>query len=194
MTTDHMADMQLGQFVIGQVQHREALRTQALDQRLARVILRMGLHADEDVRFAVSVIAIVELGDLALAHRLAEGLEATRLFGDGHGDDRFALLAQLGALSNVAQAVEVDVGAGIDTHQHFAVGALTLDVLLDPGHGQRAGRLGDRTGIVVDVLDCRTDFVGADGDHFIDVILADIEGVLADLRHCHAVGEQPDHR
>ncbi|WGW99243.1 hypothetical protein QJ974_01740 [Pseudomonas aeruginosa] len=36
------------------------------------------------------------------------------------------------------------------------------------------------------------DLVGADGDHFVDVVLADVEGVLADLRHRHAVGEQPD--
>ncbi len=126
MAAYHVADMQLGQLVVGQVEHREALLAQAIDQRLARIVLRMGLHADEDVRFAVGVVAVVELGDLALADRLAEGLEAAWPLGDGHGDDRLALLAQLGALGHVAQAVEVDVGAGVDAHQHLALHALAL--------------------------------------------------------------------
>src|SRR3546814_13235492 len=118
--------------------------------------------------------------------------EAARLLGDGDGDDRLALLAQLGALGDVAQAVEIDVGAGVDAHQHLAADAFALDVFLDPGHGQRTCRLGDRAGIVVDILDRRADLVGTDGDHFVDMILAELEGVLTDLRHRHAVGAQPD--
>src|SRR5690606_18614130 len=77
-------------------------------------------------------------------------------------------------------------------HQGPLAHAVALDVLLDPGYGQRAGGFGDGAGVVVDVLDRRADFIGADGDHLIHILLADVEGVLADLRHGDAVGEQPD--
>ncbi|KKY54547.1 hypothetical protein AAY86_00005, partial [Pseudomonas amygdali pv. tabaci str. ATCC 11528] len=150
------------------------------------------LHADEDVRLAISVIAVVEFGDLALADGFAECLEAARLLGNGHGDDCFAAFAQLGALGNVTQTVEVDVGSGVDGHQCLTADAALLDVFLDPGNTQRARRLGDRAGVVVDVLDRRADFIGADGDHLIDIMTAHFKGVMADLRHRHAIGKQPD--
>ncbi|RMO18328.1 hypothetical protein ALQ47_05252 [Pseudomonas cichorii] len=192
MATDHVPDMQLGQFVVGQVQHRETLIRQAGDQGAARIVVRVGLHADEDMRLTVGVIAVVEFGDLPLADSLAERLEAARLLGNGHGNDGFAAFTQLGTLGHMAQAVEVDVGTGVDGHQGLTADAALLHILLDPGHAQRTGRLGDGAGVVVDVLDGRADLVGADGDDFIDVLAADLEGVMADLRHGHAIGKQPD--
>jgi hypothetical protein len=131
VAADHVADVQLGQFVVGQVEHREALLAAARPAR-ARVVFRVGLHADEDVRFAAGVVAVVEFGDLALADGLAERLEAARPLGNGHGDDRFALLAQLGALGHVAQAVEVDVGAGVDGHQGLPAGRSRSTYFLIP--------------------------------------------------------------
>ncbi len=117
VAADHVADVQLGHLVVGQVEYREALLAQAGEQVGAVIGERMGLHADEQVGLAVAVVAVVELGDLAPAQRRAEGLEAARPLGHGDGDDRFALFAQFGALGNVAQAVEVDVGTGVDGHQ-----------------------------------------------------------------------------
>ncbi|RMW23417.1 hypothetical protein ALO97_05610 [Pseudomonas syringae pv. tagetis] len=192
MPADHVTDVQFGQFIVGQVQHRKTLAGQAGDQRAARVVLRMGLHADENVGFTVGVVAVVEFGDLALADGFAERLEAARLLGDGHGNDRFAAFAQLGALGNVTQAVKVDVGPGVDRHQRLAADAALFDVFLDPGHAQRARRLGDRAGVVVDILDRSANLVGADGDHFIDIMTAHLKGVMADLRHRHAIGKQTD--
>ncbi|RMR72126.1 hypothetical protein ALP80_200105 [Pseudomonas savastanoi pv. fraxini] len=116
MPADHVADVQFGQFVVGQVQHREALAGQAGDQGAAWVVLGMGLHADEDVRLAISVIAVVEFGDLPLADGLAERLEAARLFRNRHGNDRLAAFAQLCTFGHVTQTVEVDVGSGVDGH------------------------------------------------------------------------------
>ncbi len=110
MPANHVANVQFGQFVVGQVQHREALPGQTGDQGAAWVVLGMGLHADEDVRLAIGVITVVEFGDLPLADGLAERLEAARLLGDGHGNDRFAAFTQFGALGHVPQAIEVDVG------------------------------------------------------------------------------------
>ncbi len=134
MATHGVADMQLGQFVVGQVQHREALVAQPLDEGVTWIALGMGLDANEDMGFLAGVVPVVEFGDLPPAQRLAEGAKAPRPLGNGHGDDGFALLAQFGALGHMAQAVEVDVGAGIDGHQHLAATAFTLGVLLDPGH------------------------------------------------------------
>jgi hypothetical protein len=45
-----VAHVQLGQFVVGQVEHLVALPDQARQQLLARVVLRVGLHADEQPR------------------------------------------------------------------------------------------------------------------------------------------------
>ncbi|MCY1292582.1 hypothetical protein D9M70_418150 [compost metagenome] len=92
----------------------------------------------------------------------------------------------------MAQAVEVDVGAGIDGHQGLVAGAFALHVALDPGHRQGAGRLGDGAGVVVDVLDRRADLIAAHCQYFIDEMPADLEVVRADLRHRHPIGEQPD--
>src|SRR5690606_4735353 len=141
---------------------------------------------------AAVVVAIVELGDGTLADRLTEGLEAARTLRNGYRQQGLALLADLGALGHMTQAIEVDIGTRIDGHQHLAGTALALDILLDPGHTQATGGLADRTGAIVDVLDGRAHLVGGDSNHLIDVFLADIEGVLADLGHRHAVGELAD--
>ncbi|MNN85476.1 hypothetical protein D3C81_2027700 [compost metagenome] len=50
VATHHVADVQLGQFVIGQVGDREALLAQLLYQCRARVVIWVGLHAHEDMR------------------------------------------------------------------------------------------------------------------------------------------------
>ncbi|OMP13196.1 hypothetical protein COLO4_02103 [Corchorus olitorius] len=134
MAAHGVADMQLGQFVVGQVQHRKALVAQALDEGVARIALGMGLDADEDMGLFASVVAVIEFGDLPPAQGLAEGAKTARPFGDGHGDDGFALLAQFGALGHVSQPIEVDIGARVDGHQHLAARTFTLGVFLDPGH------------------------------------------------------------
>jgi hypothetical protein len=60
--------------------------------------------------------------------------------GDGHRQQGLALLADLGALGHVAQAVEIDVGAAVDGHQAGIADAGALHVFLDAGDGQRPGR------------------------------------------------------
>ncbi len=119
-TTDHVTDVQFGQFVVGQVQHREPLFGQTGEQLAARIVFRVRLYANENVRFAAGVVAIIEFGDLALADGFAECLEAARFFRNGYGDDGFAAFTQLGALGDVAKTVEVDVGAGIDGYKKCA--------------------------------------------------------------------------
>ncbi|MNZ41014.1 hypothetical protein D3C78_585520 [compost metagenome] len=181
--------MQLCQLVVGQVEHAVTLLGEVCQQFLPGVVQRVRLHPDKQARFLAGVVAIVELGDLALAQRLAEGPEAAWLLGDGHGNDRLALLTQLGTLGHMAQAVEVDVGTGVDRHQRLPPCAFAGHVLLDASDRQRAGRLGDRAGIVVDVLDCRAQLIAADGHHLIDEMPAQFKTVRTDLGDRHAIGE-----
>ncbi|MNN37943.1 hypothetical protein D3C81_1519130 [compost metagenome] len=89
----------------------------------------------------------------------------------------------------MAQAVEVDVGTRVDRHQRLPLCAFAGHVLLDASDRQRAGRLGDRTGIVIDVLDCRTQLIAADGHHLIDEMPAQFKTVRTDLGDRHAISE-----
>ena len=58
--------------------------------------------------------AVVELGDVARPEQRAEAPEAAALLGNRHREHRLALLADLGALGDEAQAVEVHVRAAGD--------------------------------------------------------------------------------
>jgi hypothetical protein len=90
--------------------------------------LGRGRQADEHMGFGVVVDAVVELGHAArpawqLAdHQFAKAPEAAALFGNRHGEQRFALFADLGALGDEAQAVEVHVGAAQDRRVGLALG------------------------------------------------------------------------
>ena len=55
--------------------------------------------------------AIIELGDRALAEQANEGAIAAGALGDFNAEQRLGPLADFGALGNVAQAVEIDIGA-----------------------------------------------------------------------------------
>ena len=65
-------------------------------------------------------------------------------------------------------------------------------ILLQAGEADGAGGLGDGAGVLEDVLDRRTDLVGADGDHLVEQLAAQAEGLLAGLAHGDPIGEQPD--
>src|SRR5262249_35665214 len=95
-------------------------------------------------------VAGVELRDPAGADRRARLAEAARALRDRDREDPLALLAELGALGDVAEAVEVDVGAAHDRDERaLGVSArLARDPFLHPRHRQRAGRLGDHARVL----------------------------------------------
>ena len=136
--------------------------------------------------------AVVELGHRARADQLAEALEAAALLGDRHREQRLALLADLGALGDEAQPVEVHVGAAGDGHEGLALELVRLDVLLDRRHAQRAGRLEDAARVLEHVLDGGADRVGVDDDEVVDQRARQAEGLLAHQLDRGAVGEQAD--
>ena len=69
--------------------------------------------------------AVVELGDVARAERARRTCrKLPRPLRDRHREQRLAVLADLGALGDEAQAVEVGVGAGGDRDQRLAARAV----------------------------------------------------------------------
>ena len=120
VAADHVTNMVLGHFVVGQVQSRVAVLLQALDQ-FQRFLAVTDLDADENMGFAGGVVAVVEFGDVALADQGQEFLVGAGLLGQRDGKDGFALFAKLGALGDEAQAVEIHVGAGGDGDQVFVL-------------------------------------------------------------------------
>ncbi len=89
----------------------------------------------------------------------------------------------------MAQAVEVHIGAAHDGHHGLAPGARLLDILFQPSHAQGSRRFGDGAGVVEDVLDRRADLVSIHADHLVHTLPGQPEGLLADLFHCDAIGE-----
>ena len=187
--TDHVADVDLGQFVLGQVGDGVAARLELGDQ--GRALGRpVELHAYEDAGLGAGRVAVIEFGDLAPTQRGAKRLEGAGAFGDGDGQHGLALLADLGPLGDVAQAVEVHVGAAGQGHQRLTVQAVRSGIFLESGHRERPGGLHDGAGVVEDVLDGGADLVGADRNPVVDELARQLEGVLTDLLDRHAVHEQ----
>ena len=81
-----------------------------------------------------------------------------------------------------------------DGDQGLVLELVLRGVLLGAGHRQRAGRFEDRARVLEDVLDRGADRVGIDQHHLVDVLLAETEGLLADVLDRRAVGEQADLR
>jgi hypothetical protein len=129
---------------------------------------------------------------LRVADQGDELLVGAGLLRQRHGQHRLALFADFGALGDEAQAVEVHVGAGGHRHQRLALHAVLLGPGLGAGHRQRAGRFEDGARVLEDVLDRGADGVGIDQHHLVHVLLAQAEGLLADVLHRRAVGEQAD--
>ena len=181
--------MDLGQLVVAQIGDAEAVRAQGGRDPVA-VLLVADLEADEDVGLLGVDGAGADLGDAALAYALDQGAEGAHLFGDVHGDEGLALGAYFGAVGDVAQAVEVHVGAGDDGDQGLVLQAVLPGVGAQASQGERAGWLGHDAGVLEDVLDGTADLVGAHEDDVVQALAAELEGEVAHALDGHAVGEE----
>ena len=167
--------MRFGEFVIRQVERREPVGLEVAGS-LAGLLPVGDLQADKDMGHAGIGDPVVELGHVARADQFAKPPEAAAFFRDRDCEHRFALLADLGALRDKSQPVEVHVGAAGERDKGQAgrrvpvVGQrLALQPGLGAGHRQRTGRLEDRAGVLKDVLDGGADLIGVDQD---DVVQA----------------------
>src|SRR5262245_14420560 len=111
---DHEAHVELRHLVVAHVDDRIAGLLERANHGLLLLAPFGERHADEELRIRAVVVAIVELSDAAAAEYLAEAQEAALLLRDLHGEERLALAADVGALCDVSQAVEVHVRAAID--------------------------------------------------------------------------------
>ena len=91
------------------------------------------LDTNEDMRGTIRSETIVELGDLTVAHGLAELEETAGTLRNPHSQECLPLSTDLGTLCDVTQTVEVDVCATVDSHE-VAAGGVGL-VLADRGDG-----------------------------------------------------------
>src|SRR5205807_6866302 len=86
VAADHVADVELGHLVVGEIERAKAVALQRADYARGLVA---ALHADagEDVRLLGVGDAVVELGDVARTDDGAELAEASGALGDGDGED-----------------------------------------------------------------------------------------------------------
>ena len=137
VATHQMANVQLRHFVVGQVR-RVDLAPRQLAQQMLGLLPIANFDADEQMRDLRIGIAIVEFGDIAVAEQRAKRAKAAQLLGNRDGEDRLALLAQLRALGDEAQPIEIHVGAARDGDVVAVARPVAFDPRLDPGDRQRA--------------------------------------------------------
>ena len=183
MPSHHMANMQLGHFVIRQVYYRIIFALQVGEQLLSIVAICRYLYPHEDLRNLAAAIAVIKFGDIALAQHPAEGSKTTRPFGNGDTDDGLALLANFGALGNIAQTVKVSIGTTVNGQQCLPLHSMRLNIFLQARQRQRPRRFGDGASVIKNILNRRTHLIAAGSDHLIDSFANHAKRLLADLRH-----------
>ena len=115
-----MTDVQLRHLVLAEVEDRIAERGEAAD-RLGPIFGAVAqLEAEKDLGVVSPGVAVVELGDGAFADAAAELEQAPRALGYGDREHHLELLPDLRPLRDVAQAIEIDVGAAVDGDQKLA--------------------------------------------------------------------------
>src|SRR5580765_6601425 len=173
---DHVAHVLLRELVAGQVERVETVALEVLAELAGLGTVRRR-QADEHVRDLCIRDAVVELGHCARADQFAKAPEAAALLGDRHREQCLALLADLGALGDEAQAVEVHVGAAGDRDEGLALAALRLHVLLDRRDAERARGFEHAAGVLEHVLDRGAGRVGVDDHVLVDELARQAEGL-----------------
>ncbi len=189
---DHVADMELGHFVVGHVFDVIALTAQDIDSLPLLPLAVAETEAEENMGRSAARQTIIELGDRARAQGLDEGAITAGLLGDGDRQQRLAAFTNLGALGNVAQPVEIEIGAAVDGDPATAGRGRGESEGLQAGKRQRAGGLGDGARVIEDVLDRGADRVGVHRHHLIEKFTTEAKGQLADLAHGDTIGKQAD--
>ena len=72
-------------------------------------------QTDEDLGGLCIRVAVIELGDIAPTQRAAKLFKTAGAFRHGDADYRLPLLANLRTLGDVAQTIEIGIGAAVTT-------------------------------------------------------------------------------
>ena len=183
-----MAQVQLGEFVVGEVEAGEPRPAHVVDQVLF-IGRAAGLHPNKNMGHPGIGQAVAEFGEVALAQHATEAPQAAGLLGNFHRQHRLTVFADLRAFGHEAQAIKVHVCAAGHRHQGLAMQSLLRHVALHPRHRQGPGRLQDRAGVFKHVLDGGADGVGIHRHHPIHRLLGQGKGVLPHPAHGHSVGK-----
>src|SRR5690606_37122251 len=106
----HAADVQLGQSAVGAAGNGVAAAAQAGDNLPYGRLALLQTDGDGDAGRGAGGDAVVELGDGAVAEQPDEGAIGAGALRDGDGQQGLAALTGLGALGDMTQSVEIDVG------------------------------------------------------------------------------------
>ena len=102
--------MDLGHLIVGHVDNRVAAIHEPRDECISVAFHVTKLYTDKNVGIPRIRVPVIELGDGTGADGVAELPQAAGMLGDGDRQQRFPAFTQLGALRNMAQAIEVDIG------------------------------------------------------------------------------------
>ena len=136
---------------------------------------------------------VVELGHDAAADRRAELAERAGPLGNGDGEQRFARFAELGALGDEAQAIEVHVRAAQHRDEPLVAHAVRAPPTssVPPRASAPAGSITVRVSSKMSLMAAQTSSL-VTRTISLDRLLHDRERPLADFAHRDAVGENAD--
>ena len=185
---DHVPEVHLGGFVLGQVLGVDAVLPQVVDAIL-ELLLVVDPNGVENHRIRGLGDPVLELGEVHVrADELDEVLERAVALRDDAQQGSLLLETPVGELGHDAQAIEVHVRARRDGH-HVTLDPVDLTVQLGTRHSHRPRGLQDGSGLVEDILDRRADLIRLDRHDPVHELLAQVEAHVTNLPHRHAVGE-----
>ena len=153
MAADHVADVQLREFVIGQVDGLITLGLKQFRLQLQSILAIGDTDSDEDIRTLPVVKPVIEFRDDPGAECGAEMPERAGLFRDGTANS-----ASRDSPSSARSATKRSRSKFIFAPLSKATNCLPLDarppdVRLQARHGERAGRFDDRARVVKNIFD-----------------------------------------
>ena len=114
--------------------------------------------------------AIVEFRHGPAAENLAELEERAFTLRNSDTQERFAVFTQFSTFGNVPEAMEIQVRTREHVGQCLTMHSVGRHVFLQPRESNGPRRLGHRAGVVENIFDGSTDFVGINRDNLVEVI------------------------
>ena len=181
--------MRLGKLVVVEIERRVAMLFDLPDGGIQLPIAPRQIHTHEEMSVGGGIEAVVELRNIIALQTAKERLHAPLLLRERDRQQDFLIRTDVGALRDVAQLLEVEVGPAFDCHQVAALYRIGAHVSMQSGQRDGPRGLGDGTGVVEDVADGGTDLVVAHRDDLIHELACNFERLFPDRRDRHPVGE-----
>ena len=192
-TPNHVAQMQLRHFIVGQVQGVETRCNKALLQFIClRTVANLNAH--KNIRFGGIRHSVVELSHIGGTQQVAKLSEAAAFFRHCDRKNRFTLLTHLSAFSHKSQAIEVHVGATRNCDQCLVLQTHFRSILFQASHSQCTCGFKNTASVLKNVFDCSAGFVGGHPHNAVHILFAQSECFFAHQFYCGAIREQTHFR